>query len=103
MDEYMSEEERLALRKFESMLQSNKVYFFDSEEFEEIVYHYMDTGKMTLARKAIDLSLSQHPTSIPLKLIKVELLIFENKLKLADKLLNHIQSIDPTFDEIYIQ
>ena len=103
MDEFMSEEERLALRKFESMMQSNKVYFFDSEEFEEIVYHYMDVGKMNLANKAIDLSLSQHPTSIPLKLIKVELLVFENKLKLAEKLLTVIQSEDPNFDEIYIQ
>jgi len=99
----MSEEERLALRKFESMLQSNKVYFFDSEEFEEIVYHYMDVGKMNLAKKAIDLSLSQHPTSIPLKLIKVELLVFENKLKLAEKLLMAIENEDSTFDEIYIQ
>ena len=103
MDNYMNEEERFALKKFESMLQSNKVYFFDSEEFEEIIYHYMDIGKMNLANKAIDLSLSQHPSSIPLKLIKVELLVFENKLKPATKLLNIIESIDPTFDEIYIQ
>jgi len=85
------------------MLQSNKVYFFDSEEFEEIIYHYMDIGKMNLANKAIDLSLSQHPGSIPLKLMKVELLVFENKIKPATKLLNLIENIDPTFDEIYIQ
>jgi len=102
MDEFMSEDERLALRKFESMLQSNKVYFFDSEEFEEIVYHYMDLGKLNLANKAIDLSLSQHPTSLSLKLIKVELLIFQNKHKLASKLLNHIASINPLIHEIYI-
>ena len=99
----MNDEERLALRKFETMLQTNKLYFFDSEEFEEIVYHYMDLGKMNLAKKAIDLSLSQHPTSIPLKLIKVELLVFENKLKLAEKLLTKIEGEDSSFDEIYIQ
>jgi len=103
MEEFMSEEERLSLKKFESMLQTNKIYFFDSEEFEEIVYHYMDLGKMNLANKAVDLSLSQHPTSIPLKLIKVELFVFENKLKLAEKLLTIIESIDPSFDEIFIQ
>lgn len=103
MDDFMNEEERLALRKFESMLQSNKVYFFDSEEFEEIVYHYMDIGKLNLANKAIDLSLSQHPSSIPLKLIKVELLVFDNKLNLARKLLNTLENLDPTIDEIYIQ
>jgi hypothetical protein len=33
--------------KFESMLKTNKVLFFDSEEFEEIILHYLDnrTGK----------------------------------------------------------
>ncbi len=103
MQEFTDDDENLALSKFESMLQSNKVYFFDSEEFEEIVYYYMDTGKMNLAKKAIALSLTQHPTSIPLKLIKVELLVFENKLKEAEKLLNNLENIDPTFDEIYIQ
>jgi hypothetical protein len=31
--------------KFESMLKTNKVLFFDSEEFEEIILHYLDMGK----------------------------------------------------------
>ena len=99
----MNDEEQFALKKFESMLQSNSVYFFDSEEFEEIIYHYLDKGKINLANKAIELSLSQHPSSIPLKLIKVELLITENKIKLAEKLLTKIENVDPTYDEIYIQ
>ena len=28
-----------AIRKFESMLQTDYVYFFDSEDFEEIIHH----------------------------------------------------------------
>jgi hypothetical protein len=27
------------------MLKTNKVLFFDSEEFEEIILHYLDMGK----------------------------------------------------------
>ncbi len=103
MDNFMNEDSQLSLKRFELMLQTNKVYFFDSEEFEEIVYYYMDSGKMNLANKAIELSLSQHPTSLPLKLIKVELLVFENKLKEAEKLLTVIENINPNIDEIYIQ
>ncbi len=103
MQNFRKDDDHLALSKFESMLQSNKVYFFDSEEFEEIVYYYMDSGKINLAKKAIALSLTQHPSSISLKLIKVELLIFENKLKLAEKLLINLESIDPNYDEIFIQ
>jgi tetratricopeptide (TPR) repeat protein len=102
MQNFSNKDDNMALSKFESMLKSNKVYFFDSEEFEEIVYYYMDSGKLVLAKKAIELSLTQHPTSISLKLIKVELLIFENKLNEADKLLTYLEKIDATFDEIFI-
>jgi hypothetical protein len=38
------EDYNLSLSKFE-MLKTNKVLFFDSEEFEEIILHYLDMGK----------------------------------------------------------
>ena len=38
------------LTRFESMLQTNDVYFFDSEEFENIIHHYLERGKMALAK-----------------------------------------------------
>jgi hypothetical protein len=41
------EDYNLSLKKFESMLKTNKVLFFDSEEFEEIILHYLDMGKAT--------------------------------------------------------
>ena len=46
------EENNLSLSKFESMLKTNKVFFFDSEEFEDIVLHYMDTGRINLSQKS---------------------------------------------------
>ncbi len=93
----------LSLSKFESMLKTNKVLFFDSEEFEDIILHYMDTGRLNLAKKALKLALEQHPKSTGLKLVQVELLIFEDKLDIADKLLNELFAIEPTNEEIYIQ
>ena len=93
----------LPLTKFESMLKTNHVLFFDSEEFENIIHHYLNQGKIALAKKAIKLGLDQHPTSINLKLFKVEVYVFEDKLKEADTLLNELYSLDPTNEEIYIQ
>lgn len=93
----------LPLLKFESMLKTNNVYFFDSTEFEEIVSHYMDVGKISLAKKAIELSLRQHPTSVALKLLSVELLIFEDKLDVAEKLLGELEQIEPSNDQLYLQ
>ncbi|MCK5402167.1 MAG: tetratricopeptide repeat protein [Flavobacteriaceae bacterium] len=93
----------LSLSRFESMLKTNRVLFFDSNEFENIIQHYMEIGKMALAKKAIKLGLSQHPTSINLKLFQVEIYVFENKLKLADQLLNRLSDIEPANEEVYIQ
>lgn len=97
------EENNLSLHKFESMLKTNKVLFFDSEEFEEIILHYLDMGKSNLAKKALKLALEQHPKSTGLKLVQIEMLIFDDKLDLADKMLNELYAIEPTNEEIYIQ
>jgi hypothetical protein len=46
------------------MLKTNSNSLFDSEEFEEIILHYLDMGKASLAKKALKLALSNtqsHP------------------------------------------
>ncbi|NQW36159.1 MAG: hypothetical protein HQ471_04045 [Flavobacteriales bacterium] len=103
MEDFSSENYEFYISKFESMLKTNSVYFFDSVAFETIIQHYMDNGKMALADKAIKLGLAQHPSSITLQLLKVELLVFENKLEPAEILLQNLLEIEPTNEEIYIQ
>lgn len=97
------EDYNLSLSKFESMLKTNKVLFFDSEEFEEIILHYLDMGKASLAKKALKLALEQHPKSTGLKLVQVEMLVYDDKLDAAEKLLNELFAIEPHNEEIYIQ
>jgi tetratricopeptide (TPR) repeat protein len=97
------EDYNLSLSKFESMLKTNKVFFFDSEEFEEIILHYLDMGKATLAKKALKLGLEQHPKSTGLKLVQVEMLVYDDKLDQAERLLNELYAIEPTNEEIFIQ
>ena len=93
----------VSLNKFESMLKTNNVLFFDSEEFENIIHHYLNQGKVALAKKAIKLGLEQHPSSTNLKLFKVEVYVFENKLKEANQLLDALYVLEPSNEEIYIQ
>lgn len=104
---YLSEEGEddynLSLSKFESMLKTNKILFFDSEEFEEIILHYLDIGKANLAKKALKLALDQHPNSSGLKLVQVEMYIYDEKLDLAEKMLNELHALEPRNEEIYIQ
>ncbi|MBV1923757.1 MAG: tetratricopeptide repeat protein [Flavobacteriaceae bacterium] len=98
-----NENNNFSLTRFESMLKTNSVLFFDSNEFEEIIHHYLENGKMALAKKATKLGLEQHPTSINLRLFQVEMFVFENELETADKLLNELALIEQSNEEIYIQ
>lgn len=93
----------VALDRFELMLKTNDILFFDADEFENITYYYLENGKMSKAKKAIKLGLEQHPHSINLRLFHVEVLIFENKLNDANELLESLQEIEPSNEEVYIQ
>ena len=87
------ENNNFSVSKFESMLKTNSVHFFDSNEFEHIINHYLEIGKINLAKKAVKIGLNQHPTSTNLKLYKVEILIFENKLSKADTILTELYAL----------
>ncbi|EDM44781.1 TPR repeat containing protein [unidentified eubacterium SCB49] len=97
------EQSNVSLKRFESMLKTNDVYFFDSEEFEEIIHHYLEIGKIALAKKATKLGLEQHPSASSLRLFQVEMFIFEDKLEEAETLLEELQLLEQSNEEIYIQ
>ncbi len=98
-----SERPSQPIAKFESMLKTDDVYFFDAEDFEDIIHHYLNHGKIALAKKAIKIGLQQHPVSIELKLLNVEVLVFENNLDVAEQMLDELQLLDGSNEEIYIQ
>ena len=103
MQHFSNNDDKFPLSKFELMLKTNSVYFFDSNEFEEIILFYVDSGKFSLAKKALQLGLEQHPDSVALKLIQVELLILDEKLEKAEKILDHLKEIEPSNEEVFIQ
>ncbi len=91
------------ISKFESMLKTDDIYFFDAEDFEDIIHHYLNNGKIALAKKAIKIGLQQHPDAIEIKLLNIEVLVFENRLDTAEKLLDKLQLLNSSNEEIYIQ
>lgn len=100
---YSHDDENFSLTRFESMLKTNDILFFDSNEFENIIHHYLENGKIALAKRAIKLGLEQHPASINLRLFKVDILIIENKFSEANKILEMLHSLEPNNEEIFIQ
>lgn len=85
------------------MLKTDDVYFFDAEDFEEIIHYYLNMGKIALGKKAIQFGLEQHPNSQELKLLRVEVLVFEDNYEEAEQILDQLQNIDCFNEEIYIQ
>ena len=63
LDEY-SQSFGSSIKKFEEMLKTNFTFFFDAQEIEYIAQHYIDFGKMNLARKAIKIGNKQHPVTL---------------------------------------
>ena len=100
---YSRDDENFPLTRFESMLKTNDILFFDSSEFENIIHHYLENGKIALAKRAIKLGLEQHPSSVNLRLFQVEILVIENKFSEADDILDMLHELEPNNEEIFIQ
>lgn len=90
------------IKRFEEMMNSNQVLYFDAAEFENIIQFYMDFGRMGLAKKAIKMGLQQHPDSFKLQLMKADLLNFEDKTAEAFQLLFKLTQIEPYNEDLYV-
>ena len=90
------------IQRFEQMISSNEVVFFDASEFENIITYYMDTGRIGLAKRALIYGLEQHPDAINLRILQADIFIFEDKLKEAEVLLAEILEMEPRNEELYI-
>ena len=91
------------VEKFEKMLKTNQVLFFDAQEFEGIVQYYIDYGELNLADRALEIGMDQHPNNGELILLKSEILIFEGDYKKSLKLLELAEKLSPQHEEIFIQ
>ena len=91
------------ISKFEAMLKTNEILFFDAQEFESIVRYYIDYGQTNLADRALEIGMKQHPQNAELILLKSELLIFEGNYKCSLRLLEIAEKLTPKHEEVYLQ
>jgi len=96
-----NEIEELIVR-YEEMLISNNVQYFDVFEFENIVEYYIDNFELNKALKAIHIAFQLHPNSINLLLKKCQLLLEDELPYEAIKILEQIQKIEKNNYEVYL-
>ena len=88
--------------RFEEMLEQNKEYFFDVEEFENIIDHYLVSSKLKNASWAAELGCSQHPDAIAIKLRKAQVMASCKKPQRALQYLNEIEVGEPWNPDLHI-
>jgi tetratricopeptide (TPR) repeat protein len=90
------------IKKYENMLASNEIYFFDVDQFEEISEHYYFEGDFKRAIAVLDMARNQHPQASTLLLKRAQCLVSINKLDEAARELEVAESIEPNSEELMI-
>ena len=103
MYDQFSEDNNSSITKFEQMLKTNQIVFFDAIEFESIIHNYIDFSQFKLARKALKMAMEQHPKNVDLMLLESELLIYDDSLDEAETLLLEIEQLSPYQEDIFLQ
>lgn len=88
MEEFFENE---LAKKFEDMLENNEEFYFDTEEIEEIIIHYLELGDITFAEHAVAYGLKLHPNSIEIKTKKLEVLLELENYTDAKQLINELK------------
>lgn len=99
---YFEEDYNGHVERFEEMLNKNASYFFDVDVFEYLAEHYLEDGNLSFALKALEIGISQHPSSAIIILRKAQLHTSTGRIRSGHELLNHAESLDPKNDEIYL-
>lgn len=100
--EYNEADLKALVRRFEQMLKTNEQYFFDVEEFEEIIDYFLDNQSLGKAKKALDIALAQHPGSSLFLLKQARFFLLSSNTARALEVLDRLQRLDPVNHEVFL-
>ena len=90
------------VNQFEKMIDEGSYFFFDIEDIEDIIDHYLQASDKVRARQALNFAAIQHPNATGVMLRQAYLLISENKPDQALSMLGSIESIEPNNIDIHM-
>ena len=91
-----------SLERFENMLANDDQYYFDVDDLEELVEHYMVVFDLDKAWKVLELASQQHPHNKDFELKRADILALKGDDENALKSIALLESIDPTNVEMLI-
>lgn len=101
-DNFEEDDFEEAIARFKKMVKNHTSEYFDVFEVEGIVDHFLEDGRIKLAKKAVEAGLKLHPTSISIKIRKAQVLMNEGKLEECLELLSLAEKIETNNPDLYI-
>jgi len=90
------------IREFRELINSNRVRYFDVEQFEQIVDYYLNSSEYNYAQLAINMAVEQHPNSSSILIRKAEVLFHNKNLYESLSLLKNLAELEPSNPDIFI-
>ncbi|RZK28351.1 MAG: tetratricopeptide repeat protein, partial [Hymenobacter sp.] len=84
-----------AVRRYERMLAHDEAVFFDLEEFEVIIDHYVTSAAFDKAQQACEAALSQYPFSTELLIDRAQIAAMRGDYAEAERQIASVASLDP--------
>ena len=88
--------------RYEAMLDRNDHYFFDVEEFEMIIDHYLEQNDPRKAKAVLAYARTQHPHTVDLMFSEAHVLMAMGRLNKALEVLDRIGELEPFNEDVYL-
>jgi tetratricopeptide (TPR) repeat protein len=96
------DDQQNCVERYESMLNTNDLFFFDVEEFEMIIDHYLEQNELRKAKQVLDLAHRQHPGALDLLFCEAQVMMSMGKLNRALEVLDAIEKVEPYNEDVHI-
>jgi len=94
-DAFFGENEMSNLvNRFEKMLEDGVACYYEVDQLEELLEHYLISNKLELANRVLEISKDQYPYNKQLSIKEAELLSMSNKHREALELLSDVENLE---------
>lgn len=83
-----------AIQKYEEAKQAQESFYFDREEYVEIMDYYLSQNHIEKAEQALGYAKAQHPYSLDIKIYEAKICLSKGALTKALRLLDELEKID---------
>ena len=90
------------VRRFERMVDQQEPVFFDLEDFENIIDHYVTNALFDKALQACEAALSQYPFSTELLIDRAQVMAMRGDYTEAERQINQVAELDPTNADVAV-